>query len=163
MQTFIPYPDYELSAKALDGNRLHKQVVEAKQIISTIEHGGAWSNHPTVLMWENNLLSLKDYFNAILREAISRGYAYKDYTLYNIRSTSYPWWFNVDILHDSHKSNLKRKDPSYYTFDIEDNWVYLWPISFNTFRVITPSWWKKLPKEDRPELYIPSSKFYKII
>lgn len=39
MQTFLPYPDFELSVRALDNRRLGKQRVEAKQILLTLEKG----------------------------------------------------------------------------------------------------------------------------
>ena len=37
MQTFLPYADFERSAKSLDYKRLGKQRVEAMQLIKAIE------------------------------------------------------------------------------------------------------------------------------
>ena len=36
MQTFLPYPSFDASAKVLDYRRLGKQRVEAYQILNTI-------------------------------------------------------------------------------------------------------------------------------
>lgn len=56
MQTFLPYPDFELSARFLDRQRLGKQRVEAWQILNVLEElkipgrTPAWRNHPAVRM-----------------------------------------------------------------------------------------------------------------
>ena len=39
MQTFLPYPDFEQSAKSLDNKRLGKQRVECLQILQTLQKG----------------------------------------------------------------------------------------------------------------------------
>jgi hypothetical protein len=38
MQTFLPYPDYKLSASVMDMRRLGKQRVETWQIIKALYH-----------------------------------------------------------------------------------------------------------------------------
>ena len=52
MQTFLPYPDFEASARALDIKRLGKQRVECIQVLRglTVE-GYGWRHHPAVKMW----------------------------------------------------------------------------------------------------------------
>src|SRR5919107_1251142 len=53
MQTFVPYADFEASARALDQKRLGKQRVEVIQIVRALTVPGyAWSQHPAVLMWK---------------------------------------------------------------------------------------------------------------
>jgi hypothetical protein len=53
MQTFVPYADFEASARALDAKRLGKQRVEVIQIVRALTVPGyAWSQHPAVLMWK---------------------------------------------------------------------------------------------------------------
>ena len=52
MQTFLPFPDYIQSARALDYKRLGKQRVEALQILNTLTgRSEGWSQHPAVKMW----------------------------------------------------------------------------------------------------------------
>lgn len=53
MQTFLPYPDFERSAAALDYRRLGKQRIEAYQILQTLQNPEqrSWRNHPAVRMW----------------------------------------------------------------------------------------------------------------
>lgn len=53
MQTFVPFPDFEASARALDTKRLGKQRVEVIQIVRALTVPGyAWSQHPATLMWK---------------------------------------------------------------------------------------------------------------
>ena len=52
MQTFLPYDDFERSARALDRKRLGKQRVETIQVVRALTRPGyGWVNHPAVLMW----------------------------------------------------------------------------------------------------------------
>ena len=52
MQTFLPYPDFLASARALDQKRLGKQRVEAIQVLRGLTRPGyGWRNHPAVKMW----------------------------------------------------------------------------------------------------------------
>lgn len=165
MQTFLPYDNYLKSMIVLDNKRLNKQVLETHQIIHTLTYGSRWENHPAVIMWQGHLDALKAYFNAALEEWLTRGFNSKFVKYEDIPATHpYPWWMGLTEFHLSHRSNLKRKDPGYYKeFDIGTNWVYLWPLpEKGLVRVVTPSWWKKLPQQDRPELYIPESGNYNI-
>jgi len=53
MQTFVPYSDFEASARALDVKRLGKQRVEVIQIVRALTVPGyGWASHPAVLMWQ---------------------------------------------------------------------------------------------------------------
>jgi hypothetical protein len=75
MQTFLPYRDFEETARCLDYRRLGKQRVECKQILSAIRgETNAWANHPAVKMWKDHVDTLKHYYNVILQEWINRGY-----------------------------------------------------------------------------------------
>lgn len=166
MQTFLPYSDFEKSAKSLDDLRLNKQIVEAHQILNALEYGSRWENHPAVKMWKGFENSLREYFNICLLEWLYRGKSHK-FELEPIDDTfDTPWWLDVDIFHKSHMSNLLRKNPKYYvnfSYEVSPDWVYLWPSIFPTFRVVIPSWWKKLPEENRPKLNIPESDRYIIL
>jgi hypothetical protein len=53
VQTFLPYPDFEASARALDQKRLGKQRVETIQVVRALTVAGyGWANHPATLMWK---------------------------------------------------------------------------------------------------------------
>jgi len=138
MQTFMPCNNFEESAKVLDYRRLGKQRVEAKQIIDTLEgrsHG--WKNHPAVKMWGNHIPFLKQYYNAILREWIDRGYnntmKFMLYSRHDLNSKhEFPPWMGNPDFHASHRSNLLRKDPEHYGqfgWSEPSNLPYLWPVN----------------------------------
>jgi hypothetical protein len=64
MQTFLPYEDFEQSARVLDNRRLGKQITEVDQILDRLESPSmphAWRNHPTVKMWVGHAGTLVDY------------------------------------------------------------------------------------------------------
>ena len=156
MQTFLPYPDFSESAKCLDYRRLGKQRLEAKQIINLLEKHDQgvditklpWGNHPAVKMWLGHTLALKCYYNTILDEWISRGYN-NTMLHYQILDSnplhpifSYPNWLGNPSFHDSHKSNLYRKDPSYYNqfSHLPSDLPYLWPDTYvSTERELLPT------------------------
>ena len=59
MQTFLPYPDYQESATVLDTVRLNNQINEGMSIMTSLEDGGGWYNHPATQMWRENIWQLK--------------------------------------------------------------------------------------------------------
>jgi hypothetical protein len=145
MQTFLPYPSYIRSARVLDRQRLGKQRVEVKQILSALRkpHYG-WKNHPAVRMWMGYEYALVSYGVEMCDEWIKRGY--KDSLLDEFREIRlqihneillrdktlifYPKWLNDKRLTRSHQSNLIRKDPDYYRDlfpGVPDNIPYWWP------------------------------------
>ena len=129
MQTFLPLPDFEASAKVLDRQRLGKQRVEARQILRALLFGGGWRNHPAVVMWEGHIAALIEYSNAVIREWIRQGYNNTMPLLRVERATLQPW-FGFDALHASHRSNLLRKLPEHYgQFGWEEgpDLPYYWP------------------------------------
>ena len=113
MQTFLPYPDFVASVKALDYRRLGKQRVEAMQLVNSTNKLAAdpsakvgWANHPARTMWRGYLPDLPD-------------------------DIQMPDWIGDDRVHASHRSNLLRKDPSYYSvhgWTEPDNIEYFWPV-----------------------------------
>ena len=132
MQTFIPYTDFDLCARALDYRRLGKQRVECKQILNAIERGsGGWANHPATRMWRGYEPALRQYMRAIILEWVARGYKNnmeipepEDYELP-------PWWGNEEI-HAAHRAALLEKDFEYYYdkwgWEDEPNIDYVWPV-----------------------------------
>lgn len=115
MQTFLPYPDFQKSLQALDSRRLGKQRVEAYQIIRTIKYGGGWSHHPAVKMWRGHINALKLYYNLSLDEWIIRGYRNRMKKMAVRGKISYPPWFGNENFHAAHRSNLLRKDKTFYS------------------------------------------------
>ncbi len=127
MQTFLPYPDFQQSAAALDPARLGKQRVEALQTLRALvipEYG--WQSHPAIRMWMGHVPALTMYGLAMADEWTKRGFA--DNTRDNIREFApqaahpdyaakipMPPWLGDPELHLSHRSNLIRKDPRFYT------------------------------------------------
>jgi len=142
MQTYLPYPDFQQSAAALDTARLGKQRVEALQILRTLVIPGyGRQSHPAVRMWMGYVPALTKYALAMTDEWIARG------NPDNIRDSikefapqaahpgyadriPMPPWLGEKGLHLSHRSRLLRKDPHFYAdafagtpMDVE----FLWP------------------------------------
>ena len=142
MQTFLPYPDFQQSAATLDSARLGKQRVEALQTLRALvipEYG--WQSHPAIRMWMGYVPALTMYGLAMTDEWTKRGFA--DNTRDNIREfapqaahpdyaskIAMPPWLGDPDLHLSHRSNLIRKDPRFYTPvfpGTEADLEYVWP------------------------------------
>ena len=116
MQTFLPYEDFEQSAKVLDWRRLGKQRVEGMQIINAINNPNkqGWQNHPITVMWRPYLSALKLYTNIIIMEWESRGYN-NNMKIYDVNNMVKPHWLGKEEFHSSHRANLLRKDYEYYS------------------------------------------------
>ena len=74
MQTFLPFPDFQQSAAALDRVRLGKQRVEALQILRALvipEYG--WQSHPAIRMWMGYVPALTLYGLTMVDEWTARG------------------------------------------------------------------------------------------
>lgn len=133
MQTFMPYPNFEKSLKTLDSRRLGKQRVEAFQILNILLNRTktlGWRNHPAVKMWRGHANALKLYINTAIMLWIARGY--KNNMKFEIirGRVIFPKWFGNKKFHDSHKSNLLRKDRKHYfefSKEVPDNLDYVWP------------------------------------
>lgn len=144
MQTFLPYPSFEDSAKALDDKRLRNQRNEAKVILSTLlglypptsrGYAGGWPNHPATKMWIGHEEALCRYGIAICAEALYRGWVNGDLTIFfesylaKLPKTGDPVWVGCEKFHASHRSNLLRKDPTYQQKwpHEPNNLPYVWP------------------------------------
>jgi len=139
MQTFLPYPDFVKSAKAIDYRRCGKQRLEAMQLVNStlklLENPDArvgWMNHPARAMWDGYLPALKHYHNIFVQEWVSRGYKNTMKLYDDLPSTIVlPPWVGDDRVHASHRSNLLRKDPTHYAqfgWSEPDNIEYYWPV-----------------------------------
>lgn len=145
MQTFLPYPDFVASAKALDYRRLGKQRTECMQILKAMKSGGGWSSHPATVMWIGYEKTLVLYWLVMCREWKSRGYvdnqeplalAHLD-TLAGVKAER-PWWLGVPAFHASHRSNLLRKDADFFGvhgWTEDPTKPYLWPRPCGRFRI----------------------------
>ncbi len=142
VNTFLPYPDYAKSAASLDNKRLGKQRVEALQILRVnLGYTKGWRNHPAAVMWRGHEASLCVYTLAMCIEWVNRGY--KDSVASQVAELmkqippdlNRPWWIGNQEFHDSHQSNLKRKDPIHYQFPVPDNLPYKWPKEDGTLRI----------------------------
>lgn len=136
MQTFLPYADFENSAKVLDYRRLGKQRGEALQILYalTIPNYGWPLNHPAIKMWAGYERALAQYGIVICEDWLGRGY--EDNTLIKIQEflgrgrIKYPPWLGNRRFHISHRSNLIRKFPEYYRRywpKLRSDLEYVWP------------------------------------
>lgn len=135
MQTFIPYSSFAKSILCLDYKRLGKQRVEAKQILDILlkrTKSKAWINHPAVKMWKGYEEALKVYYNfCIFRWKMLDYKNTMKYEKVNVEKLIWPKWLNNKYFVDSHKSNLLRKDPEFYSkynWNVPDNLPYIWPV-----------------------------------
>ena len=138
MQTFLPYPDFARSAAVLDRARLGKQRVECWQLLRALSGESAgWARHPAARMWRGHTGVLAEYGIAVCSEWVGRGY--KDTMAerlepYVLRGPADrmvpPAWLGDEGFHASHRSNLLRKDPTWYG---QFGWTegpdleYVWP------------------------------------
>lgn len=137
MQTFLPYPDFLQSARCLDYKRLGKQRVEVKQLLLALGHAvgqhtpkNTWANHPAARMWAAYPEALAYYGFCVCVAWRERGYndsLLPQFELFEDPAMRLPSWLGDPAFHRSHQSNLKRKDPEYYNFDVPNNLEYIWP------------------------------------
>jgi NDP-sugar pyrophosphorylase family protein len=135
MQTFLPYSNFKLSAEALDWQRLGKQRVETKQIIFALtKESYGWKNHPAVKMWAGHVDALALYGATMCEEWIGRGYndsLLDFFATYLSDDPKMPDWLGEWAVHSSHRSNLLRKSPIFYSkFGWTDDpaMPYYWPV-----------------------------------
>ena len=149
MQTFVPFADFEASARALDAKRLGKQRVEVIQIVRALTVPGyAWSQHPATLMWKGYEEALGRYGLTMCDIWLERGFDdtcagtiaadLAAFGIPHIRTEAElaeagalpPWLFDPEV-RQSHQSSLVRKDPEHYrkTFpDVPPDIEYVWPV-----------------------------------
>jgi len=136
MQTFITDGDYHKSHRNLDPSRLGNQIY--REALTLARRG--WPHHSASIMWRGHIYELCEYAIAGLDVLHERGHYYPHH-YDNFRSIQKehkdigrPWWmldggYFYKFIR-SHKSNLIRKLPDYYSQlwpDIPNNLEYLWP------------------------------------
>lgn len=130
MQTFLPYSDFHKSAACLDRQRLGNQRREALTLLESLWVGNGWSKHPASKMWEGYEDALSLYYNIIIDEWIARGYK-NNMQQIDVPTCVMPRWLGNPVFHASHRSNLLRKNPKYYS---QFGWrepldiPYFWPV-----------------------------------
>ena len=149
MQTYLPFPDFAMSAAVLDTKRLGNQLLENVQIMSALMTGRGWVNHPATLMWRKYEWSLLQYHEACYRTwhyqrgFHSHGGTYeKMFELYDRHKTwteakIRPYWLGDDTFHRSHQSTLKRKLPEYYGYifrDVPDDIEIVYPMPESEYK-----------------------------
>lgn len=144
MQTFLPYESFIKSASVLDNKRLGKQRLEAWQIyrVLTSKRKSGWKNHPAVLMWKGNETTLLWYGYFMCSEWSYRGFSNKILMpkfrkalvkrAFSSRSPDpKPKWMGNRKFHESHRSNLLRKNHVHYRNfwpKLRDDLPYYWPV-----------------------------------
>jgi hypothetical protein len=149
MQTFLPYADFERSARSLDARRLGKQRVEAIQVVRAVTWSGyGWAHHPAALMWKGHEEALGRYGLTCCEVWTQLGFGdtcaatiatdLRAAGVDTIRTQAelaaagaLPPWLGDETLHRSHRSALVRKDPDHYAPrfpDTPDDLPYHWPV-----------------------------------
>jgi hypothetical protein len=149
VQTFLPYADFERSARVLDAKRLGKQRVETIQVVRALTVPGyGWANHPAVLMWKGFEEALGRYGFVCCDVWTELGFGdtcaltiatdLRQSGVLQVRTQEelaaaggLPPWLGDETVHRSHQSALVRKDPAFYrpTFpDVPDDLPYHWPV-----------------------------------
>ncbi len=149
VQTFLPYADFERSARALDRKRLGKQRVETIQVVRALTRPGyGWGNHPAVLMWKGFEEALGRYGFTCCDAWTELGFGdtcaltiATDLRAAGIDAVrtqpelaaagALPAWLGDEGLHLSHQSALIRKDREHYRPlfpGVRDDLPYVWPV-----------------------------------
>lgn len=149
MQTFLPYPGFERSARSLDLRRLGKQRVEALQVVRALTRPGyGWRHHPAVLMWQGHEEALGRYGLTCCEVWVEDGRPdtctasilvdLREAGIEVVRSEgelvaagAMPRWLGDEDLHLSYRSALVRKDPDHYRAlfpGVPDDLPYVWPV-----------------------------------
>jgi hypothetical protein len=148
MQTFLPYADFERTARVLDLKRLGKQRVECIQVVRGLTRSNyGWRHHPAVRMWKGYEEALGRYGFTVCEVWLERGFGdtcaatigadLREAGVTAVRSQAeldaadaLPPWLGDPDFHRSHQSALVRKDPALYgpIFpDVPDDLEYVWP------------------------------------
>lgn len=127
MQVFIIGSVLETAA-ALDSRRFNKQIIETKQILSTLSGlSGAWKNHPCILQYKKFSSYLFSYVSCLIafREGdVGMAKMYSD-----IANRLRPE-FHTKEYFDQMKRRLYTKDPEHYSIwsylgESDENWYYV--------------------------------------
>lgn len=126
MQVFIVGSPLE-TAKALDGARLRKQIIEVGQILGALDGAKAWSNHPAVLQYREYKFWLMFY--RVCLEYYQRGNIYFARQMSHNCKILTPK-FHTQEYFDQMKRRLYTKDPQHYAQwaqlgESVENWYFV--------------------------------------
>lgn len=139
MQTFLPYVEFQKSADVLDyPKRLGKQRVETMQILDLLEgrKTNNWVHHVATRSWQGYEQALRHYGNIIIQKFIDRG-GNNNMPFWDVEEIEMPPWVYDERFTLSHRCNLVRKWPEYYS---QFGWKNIDPEA--------PYWWPK-PLKDK--------------
>lgn len=126
MQVFIVGTPLE-TAKALDGRRIQKQIIECQQILAALNGAKAWSNHPCVLQYKGYERWLLNYMYCLM------GYIQGD-MLFALNSNrncqNLTPNFHTQEYFNQMKKRLYTKNKEYYSQwsnlgESEENWYFV--------------------------------------
>jgi hypothetical protein len=147
VQTFLPYSDFDASARVLDRARLGKQRVETLQVMrALVVPGYGWQHHPVVAMWRGYRPALMAYQAATCAAWTDLGFADtclpktlealelvpSDAEAYRSGDFELPPWMGRPEIHRSHRSKLIAKAPEFYRHLFPDDppgLDYVWPVA----------------------------------
>ena len=133
MQTFLPLPNYLESMRCLDRVRLGNQI----WLEGVILLKGGWKHHPASKMWRGHEYHLGLYLLDGCKILEERGKAYPEVIkrieaeMIKFPNTGSPSWLGDEKFHASHRSNLLRKNPEWFS---QFGWTepadlpYVWPV-----------------------------------
>lgn len=131
MQVFCPFAEPYFTAQEMsaDKRRINKQVIEAGQILNTINgYSKGWKNHPVILMYKDHADWLYNYMlclNCYIKGDFMKAKYYSQQAD-NVR----PSFLNNKEFLDAHKRRLYKKAPELYPHfakygTSEENWYVI--------------------------------------
>lgn len=127
MQTFLPYRDFDSSAKVLDTVRLNKQLLECRQMLSAMAGQSKFAaHHPATLMWTGHHALLWEYIHSVRAELERRGTptqknmdaALNFFMMLPVQDITFPSWYEDSSemlkIEMTHRASLYKKKPEHY-------------------------------------------------
>lgn len=151
MITFLPFSDLMMSVAVLDDKRLQKQIIEAWQILNSLQesycNGVPINNHPAFKMWEGceNMLTVYGILcysewrrRRFLATGEERSHKSGDEMVHrlhvagtDISDVTIPWWWGYSQFHEFHQGRLLAKDYERYVEFFPNTSIrggYYWPV-----------------------------------
>ena len=117
MNTFLPHPDYAISAAMLDNQRLGKQRAEVKAIYEMCRNP-RFATQPVVRTWRDHLWHLMAYGIACCDEWTKRGFEDNLKPFFEFVQRGLPQGPKPEfskLFHATMRANLIRKYPMFYS------------------------------------------------
>ena len=94
-------------------------------------HVNGWMRHPVITQWRGYEDALRLYYDFALEEWADRGFRNIELKFIELPDEiELPHWLGDQDFHESHQSNLLRKNFGYYHqyFDVPTDLPYVWPM-----------------------------------